>query len=261
MADEVIVRRRLSDEVFERLTAMITAGDLHPGDAMPSERDLMRRFGVGRPAVREAMHALANMGLITISHGERARVHELTARSILHQVDMTARIMLSTSPASLDHLKAARRFFERGMVREASQRATEADIDVLRATLVRQRESLGDIDAFITADMRFHTQIAAISRNPLFEAISEAMLNWLRQYHTELLIWTGKETFTLAEHETIIERLAERDADGAEKAMTSHLDRSSGLYAHPANGSNGGAAKPRRLPRGGQMRSPRRAAP
>lgn len=261
MVDDVIVRRRLSDEVFDRLTAMITSGEINPGDAMPSERDLMQRFGVGRPAVREAMHALANMGLITISHGERARVHELTARSILHQVDMTARIMLSTSPASLDHLKAARRFFERGMVREAAQRATDADIDALRATLIRQRESLGDIDAFITADMRLHTQIAAISGNPLFEAISEAMLNWLRQYHTELLIWTGKETLTLAEHEMIIERLAARDPGGAEEAMARHLDRSSALYAHPGNGSDDAAARARRSSRDGQARRTRRADP
>jgi DNA-binding FadR family transcriptional regulator len=245
MVDDAIVRRRLSDEVFDRLMAMITGGALHPGDAMPSERDLMQRFGVGRPAVREAMHALANMGLISISHGERARVHQLTARSILHQVDMTARIMLATSPDSLDHLKAARRFFERGMVREAAERGTEADIERLRATLQRQRESLGDSDAFITADMRFHTQIAAISGNPLFEAVSEAMLNWLRQYHTELLIWTGKENFTLAEHETIIERLAAHDPEGAEEAMTKHLDRSAVLYAHHANGSEA-APKPRR---------------
>src|SRR5437879_4500883 len=42
-----IVRRKLSDEVFDRLKVMITSGDLQPGDAMPSERDLMERFGVG----------------------------------------------------------------------------------------------------------------------------------------------------------------------------------------------------------------------
>jgi DNA-binding FadR family transcriptional regulator len=257
MADELIVRRRLSDEVFDRLMAMISAGDLHPGDAMPSERDLMQRFGVGRPAVREAMHALAGMGLITISHGERARVHQVTARSILHQVDTTARLMLSTSPASLGHLKAARRFFERGMVREAAARRTKADIDALRVALQRQRDNLGDSDAFIAADMRFHTRIATIAGNPLFEAISEAMLGWLWQYHTELLIWSGKETITLVEHERIIERLAEGDADGAEEAMTRHLDRSSALYAHPADS----AARPRTASGRAQARSTRRAEP
>src|SRR5882757_7107583 len=118
LSNEHIIRRKLSDEVFDRLKALITSGELHPGDAMPSERDLMERFGVGRPAIREAMQALSNMGLLTISHGERAKVRQLTAKSIFEQVDAAAQIMLSTSPDSLGHLKQARRFFEREMARE-----------------------------------------------------------------------------------------------------------------------------------------------
>ena len=63
---DLIVRRKLSDEVFDRLKTLIASGELQPGDAMPSERELMERFGVGRPAVREAMQQLSNMGLLTI---------------------------------------------------------------------------------------------------------------------------------------------------------------------------------------------------
>ena len=58
------------------------------------------------------------------------------------------------------------------------------------------------------------------------------MLSWLKEYHTEMLIWTGRENFTLKEHEEIIRRIAARDAEGAEKAMIKHLDRSAALYAH-----------------------------
>ncbi|WP_131113221.1 transcriptional regulator NanR [Lichenihabitans psoromatis] len=231
-----IIRRKLSDEVFDRLKAMITSGDVRPGEAIPSERDLMERFGVGRPAIREAMQALSNMGLLSISHGERAKVRQLTARSLIQQVDMAANIMLTTSPDSLDHLKDARRFFERGMVREAALRATSDDIAQLDAVVDRQRESLGQAEAFIAADMAFHTQIAALSGNPIYAGVSEAMLNWLKHYHTHVLIWTGKETLTLSEHAEIIAAIAARDPDQAETAMIRHLDRSSGLYTH--HGSN-----------------------
>jgi DNA-binding FadR family transcriptional regulator len=229
-----ITRRKLSDEVFDRLKTMITSGDVQPGAMMPSERELMERFGVGRPAIREAMQALSNMGLLSISHGERARVRQLTARSIVQQVDLAALTMLSTSPDSLAHLKDARRFFERGMVREAAIRAEEPDILRLRALMNQQREGLGDAGRFIAADMRFHTAIAAISRNPIFESVSEAMLSWLKAYHTDVLIWSGKENLTLAEHEAIIETIASHDADAAEEAMVRHLDRSAALYIHHA---------------------------
>lgn len=232
MTDETqtIVRRKLSHEVFDRLKALITSGELGPGDAMPSERDLMERFGVGRPAIREGMQALANLGLITITHGERARVQQLSARSLFQQVDLTATMLLSASPDSLEHLKQARRFFERGMAREAAQRATTEDIAGLRATLDQQAKVVREPKQFIAFDMRFHTQIAAISGNPIFEAVSEAMLSWLRQYYTEMLTWSGRENITLVEHDEIIDRIASHDPDGAEAIMVKHLDRSSALF-------------------------------
>jgi GntR family transcriptional regulator, sialic acid-inducible nan operon repressor len=227
---EIIAKRKLSGQVFERLKRLIVEGEKKPGSFMPSERELMARFGVGRPAIREAMQQLAAMGLVAINHGERARVLELTPHSLMRQVDESAKIMLSMSADSLEHLKAARIFFERGMARAAAQQATDEDINGLRATLDEQRRLLGDADRFIAADMRFHTQIAAISRNPIFTAVSQAMLGWLKLYHGDLLIWTGKENYTLTEHEDIISHLAANDADAAEAAMVKHLERSRALY-------------------------------
>jgi GntR family transcriptional regulator, sialic acid-inducible nan operon repressor len=228
---EPIVRRKLSDQVFDRLKRLITSGELKPGDEMPSERVLMERFGVGRPAIREAMQSLANMGLVVISHGERAKVLELTARSLFKQVDLTANIMLSQSADSLEHLKSARIFFERGMAREAAAKASASDIADLQAILEQQHSSLGRADEFISADMRFHTRIAEISGNPLYVAVSEAMLAWLKQYHTDMLIWTGKEKFTLVEHREILGAIAGNDVDGAEAAVLKHLERSRALYS------------------------------
>ncbi|MEW9613967.1 transcriptional regulator NanR [Shinella sp. S4-D37] len=231
VASEPIVRKKLSDEVFARLKHMIETGELKAGDDMPSERELMERYGVGRPAIREAMQALAGKGLVEISQGERAKVLRITAESIIRQVDLPAKLMLSGSSDTLEHLKSARIFFERGMIREAATKATPAHIADLRALLDKQKESLGDADAFIDADMAFHQLIAQISGNPIFAAVSGAMLGWLKSYHTEMLIWTGRENFTLAEHEEIIRAIEKGDADRAERAMIKHLERSRALYA------------------------------
>ena len=232
---EPIIRRKLSTQVFERLKTMVTDGTLKPGDAMPSERELMERFGVGRPAIREAMQTLGNIGLIAISHGERARVLPLTPHSVIAQVDLAAEIMLSTSPAALDHLKEARIFFERGIVRQAAERASQQDVASLRALLDEQEAALGTAEIFIAADMRFHTRIAAICGNPIFEAVSGAMLGWLKTYHTEMLIWTGKENVTLVEHHEILDAIARNDAGEAEAALIRHLERSRALYVHQAS--------------------------
>ncbi len=231
VVSEPIVRKKLSDEVFARLKHMIETGELKAGDEMPSERELMERYGVGRPAIREAMQALAGKGLVEISQGERAKVLRITAESIIRQVDLQAKLMLSGSSDSLEHLKSARVFFERGVVREAAAKATPDHIAELRALLDKQKQSLGDADTFIDADMEFHQCIARISGNPIFAAVSGAMLGWLKSYHTEMLIWSGRENVTLAEHEEIIRAIEKGNADLAEQVMIKHLERSRALYA------------------------------
>ena len=119
-----IVRRKLSDQVLERMQDLILSGEIGPGETLPSEHELMDRFGVGRPAVREALQSLQTMGLITISHGERSRVNELTPDAVLRQGDAVARMLLTSAPENLEDLKQARWLFELGMVRVGAPRAT-----------------------------------------------------------------------------------------------------------------------------------------
>ena len=123
---EPIRRRKLSHEVLDRLLARITQGELAAGDFLPSERDLMGHYGVGRPAVREAMQALERMGFIAISHGERARIIAPTARTMIDQVAHSAKHLLATSAGSLAQLKEARVFFEAGMTGHRLYLAAEA---------------------------------------------------------------------------------------------------------------------------------------
>lgn len=234
-----IVRRKLSDQVFARLRDLMASGELPPGAPMPSERDLMERFGVGRPAVREALQHMHTMGLITISHGERSRVNALSADSVLSRVDDVARMLLSSEPEQLEHLKDARRMFECGLVRLAAQSATPQDVADLNELIARQGALIGKAQDFVTLDIAFHNRIAAISGNPILIATSQSMLRWLFQYHGILLHWSGNEDITLAEHQQIADRIASGDADGAVRVMQAHLDRSTLLYAH-SNGQSGG---------------------
>ena len=73
-----IQRPRVHTEVLSCLLDDIQSGVYQVGQKLPSERELMDEFGVGRPAVREALSGLARMGLIEVSPGMRARVCRLT---------------------------------------------------------------------------------------------------------------------------------------------------------------------------------------
>ena len=169
-ASQPIVRRKLADEVRERLLTLIRSGELSPGDRLPSERDLMERFGVGRPAVREALQSLGSAGLIEIHHGERARVAQPDTRSMLYRIGDTMLHLLQTSPSTLDDLKDALLMFEAGMAKIAAKNANAEDIKTLEAALQHQRDSISDIPVFVKGDMAFHRAIAAITRNKIGRA-------------------------------------------------------------------------------------------
>ncbi|WP_319496936.1 transcriptional regulator NanR [uncultured Cohaesibacter sp.] len=228
--DRKIVRQKLSDQVVDELRSMIRSGELTPDDYLPSERDLMQRFGVGRPAVREALQALHTQGLITIKHGERSRVNKVTATAVLDHVNEIARLLLYSAPKNFEHLKQARRMFERGIVREATRMAKEEDIKALRALIDRQEKELGNPGVFVEVDILFHTRIAEITNNPIIVAASSAMLRWLMEYQYELLHWAGNETITLREHSKIVDNIESGNEDAAVSEMQHHLDRTNRLY-------------------------------
>ncbi len=230
-APDPVARRKLSHEVFDRLARSIQSGEWAPNDQLPSERELMAQYGVGRPAIREAMHALQQMGLIRIAHGERARVTLPTADAIVEQISGAMVQLLSRHPGGLDQLKDARLLFETGLAQVAAQRATPDGVSALRAALAACAQAQGNHPKFVAADMAFHRQIAAMSGNMLIRALSQGMLDWMTKFRGDLVTARGAEQLTLAEHDRIAEAIAARDPAAAAAAMGEHLTRANRLYS------------------------------
>jgi len=225
-----IIRRKLADEVRDRLLIMIRGGELQPGDQLPSERSLMEQFAVGRPAVREALQSLGTAGLIEINHGERARIAIPDTASMFDRIGQTMLHLLQTSPKTLEDLKDSRVLFEVGMTKRAAINATAEDIQSLEKLVEKQQAAIADSAEFVSCDMSFHTAIASVSRNSVCKMLSEAMLDWLFHFRRDLLRIPGSEIITIAEHRRIVGAIAAHDVEEAEKAMTDHLTRSDQRY-------------------------------
>lgn len=225
-----IARRKLSHEVLDRLLPRIRSGEFGVGSLLPSERELMQMLGVGRPAVREALQTLERMGLVSIVHGEGARVLPLSAEKVIAQISDAAMHLFAGSSDLLEHLKEARLQFEIAMARSAAARATPEQIEQLRLLLEEHKASLDDPERFLQTDMAFHRGIAAVSGNPIYVAVSQAMLEWLEQFHHDLVRAPGAEKTTLAEHVKLFKCIASHDPDGAAAALTAHLKRANRHY-------------------------------
>jgi GntR family transcriptional regulator, sialic acid-inducible nan operon repressor len=230
---EPVQRRKLSQEVLDRLIEAISTAEFPPGSQLPSERELMAMIGVGRPSIREAMQSLQQMGLIKISHGERARVVNPTPDVIVDQISNAMIMLLATSPRGLDELKEARLWIEAALVRMATRNASARDLEALEASLRDLKEARGDHARFVGADMAFHGLIADMSGNTLVAAATKGMLVWLSRFKRELVSVRGKERVTLEEHEKIVRAIAAGDGEGAARIMTDHISRANDLYRQP----------------------------
>lgn len=225
-----IQRRKIYQEVLDRLMERISSGEIPAGSQLPSERELMDEYGVGRPAVREALQSLERSGIVEIVHGERARVVVPTADRLVAQIAGGAMHLLRSQPGSLEHMKEARVFLECGTASMAAERATEEQVARLRLAVARQRAAMPDFALFIERDMAFHREIASLSGNPIFPAVVEGLFRWAAAYYQSLVRAPGAEEVTLAEHERIVDAIAAHDATAASEAMRAHLTRANALY-------------------------------
>ena len=230
MTDQPIQRRKISHEVMDRLLQRIRNGEWGPGDQLPSERELMETYGVGRPAIREAKQDLARSGILEIAHGERARVALPTADDLINQIAGGARHLLRMQPNMLDHVKEARIFLETELCRMAASKANDDDIARLQKRLDEHRAALQAMDEFLHRDMLFHREIAMIAGNPIFPAVVEALFGWAGDYYATIVRAPGAELVTLQEHKAILDAIAARNPEAAAQAMRLHLTRANSLY-------------------------------
>ena len=230
LADHLPIRtRRLHEEVADRLEASITAGALGANDSLPSERELMTRYGVGRPAVREALLSLQQRGLIDRRNGERARVASPSAAGVVAQMTLPVRRMLADAQ-NVRHFQAARSLFETALAREAAHHATAGQVAMLAEALAANRAQIGDRAEFARTDVAFHFCLAAIPNNPIFTALHQALVGWLTEQRRVTLASRHAFDVAYAAHARIFQAVEARDEDAAAQAMSDHLAEVAELY-------------------------------
>ena len=226
---EPIRPKKLHEQVAERLQTMIIERQLAPGDRLPSERELQAMFGIGRPAVREALLLLERSGLIALRSGSPATVIEAEPENIIREI-RTAVDHFLADPQGVKEIQAARALIECGLARQAARQRTDADLDSMRNVLERSTTALDDQAGFERLDREFHTAIVRVSGIKLFEAVLQAMSEWLHDQRMTNLAMPGHADMALAYHQDIFKSIEARDADGAEQAMLAHLKHAERVY-------------------------------
>jgi len=222
-------RRKRADEIAEHIERAISTGEFKEGDAMPSEKELAERFGVGRPSVRQALFTLQQQGLVEITSGARARVTAPSGKFLVGQMGSLISRLTSTGQGQ-EHMEQARLLLEAGVAWQAARVATEEDIRRLKTALNANAAAIGNIGAFIRTDVAFHAELATITRNPVFISMYDALVGWLTDQRTTTINMPDADRLSVRDHTSIYEAVAARDPMRAFLEMSSHLRLISELY-------------------------------
>src|ERR1700757_40591 len=159
---KIVRTSRLYEQIVQQIEASVLNGTLKPGDQLPAERELAQRLGVSRTAVREAVKALREKGLVEAYSGRGTFVTDGPPRAPRQSFDLM--VKLGQSEGS-PHLAELRLILEPGIAAMAAVRAEEDDLTTMREAVAVMDRAQRDPEAYIEADLDFHLALAEAVAN------------------------------------------------------------------------------------------------
>jgi GntR family transcriptional repressor for pyruvate dehydrogenase complex len=213
-----IRKTRLYQEIIDRIQQLVGAGELRPGDRLPSERELADRFGVSRGAVREAMTVLEAAGLIEVRPGSGVYVRGQCGVAV----------QLPHAADNLLEVLEVRSIVEPEAAALAAQRASDEDL----AEIGRAYEALGRAVAAgevgAEEDFAFHHAVCRAARNhvllDIMDCLAQRVREALHRSRSQSLSMPGRSLIVLQEHRAILDAITRGSAEDARDSMTEHIE-------------------------------------
>ena len=217
---------KMADRVASALRRTIIRGDIALGMMLPPESELMERFGVSRPTLREAFRVLESESLIQIERGVRggARVHRPRRRTVARY----AGLILTYEGVNLEDVYDARTTVEMAIVSELA-RVRDPDVIAELEKLVAQAEEVATGTEIVDQLTDFHAAIALLSSNRTLRMISGMIHHVIAQGNRSLRPTSGPDAEQAARsaakaHRMVLALIKANDADGAATLWSRHLE-------------------------------------
>ncbi len=215
-----IQSERLYERIVSQIEQRIEAGDLKVGDQLPSERELAEQFAVSRTAVREAVKALRQKGLLEIRPGRGTFITNGTSDTIRSSLGMLMRIGATKGTG---HLTEVREILEPEIAALAASRITNEYITAMQEAVGTMDTALDNVDMFVEADLDFHLALAEGTQNPIIPILMDSIIDLLREQRKRTGLTRGGLQRGQIHHKKILDAVIRRDAEAARQAMQNHL--------------------------------------
>jgi len=212
-------RSTLVDDTADRIRQMIFAGQIKPGDLLPSRKDLAAQFGVGIATIHEAVKSLDAVGLVESRSGKGTWVSHNALESVIHP----SMILNRFGPIDVYAVYEARVALEVALAELAAEKATPQEIEQMLSHLAAAQKVIADDDEFVREDWDFHMTVARATHNVLLEAFynlsRELLIELIRDVIRIPLVKQEASQLHLEEAQAI----AAHDVDAAREAARRHM--------------------------------------
>jgi GntR family transcriptional regulator, transcriptional repressor for pyruvate dehydrogenase complex len=219
---KVVRTSRLYEQIVQQIEESVLNGSLKPGDQLPPERDLAQRLGVSRTAVREAVKALREKGLVEAYSGRGTFITNGTSQAARHSFDLMIKVGQQEGGP---HLSELRLILEPGIAALAAARVKEEDLATMREAVATMDRSQKDPQAYIEADLDFHLALAEAVANPLILSLIDSIVGLLREQRIRIFNVAGGPQRGQIHHKRILDAVERRDPELARNAMRAHLEQ------------------------------------
>src|ERR1700758_2561633 len=213
---------RLYEQIVQQIEESILKGDLKAGDQLPAERELAQRFGVSRTAVREAVKALREKGLVEAYSGRGTFITDGTSHAVRQSLDLMVKI---GQPEGSNHLAEVRAILEPEIAALAASRIQESELTTMREAVAVMDRSGNDPQAYIEADLDFHLALAEGAANPLILSLLDSIVGLLREQRLRIFRVAGGPERGQFHHKKILEAVEKHDSEKARETMRAHLSQ------------------------------------
>ena len=213
---------RLYELIVKQIEESVLNGDLKEGNQLPAERELALQFGVSRTAVREAIKALHEKGLVEALPGRGTFVTNGASNPMRQSLD---RILRNGHANGTAWLTEFREMLEPEIAALAALRASEEDISTMRETLSVMQEAMQDADTYIEADLDFHLGLAEAVANPMILSVIDSIVGLLREQRMHTFFVKDGPVHGQFHHKRILDAVECHDSQGAREAMRAHLQQ------------------------------------
>ena len=212
----------LSDKVVEQLTEAITSRRLPPGELLPSERDLGKKFKVSRTVVREAIRSLAARGLVRVTSGRGVEVNEFSSETVADSMRLLVR---GREGLNYGKVNEVRTVLEVQTAALAALRARPEDLERLERICDDHERRLmeGNMAAASELDFQFHRELTRAADNELLLAMLDSISDVLREVRNQSMNLPHVGENGLAAHRLILKGVKTGSAKAARDAMANHL--------------------------------------